>query len=589
MSIVKLKKITLYGRIEEKSSILEELQEMGCLHIIPLVTQENLLEKGNLLTELQEALKYLYNAPQKLTQLENDPQFNPEKLQKDVMQNKREMEEQLDERDLLKSQIKELEPWGNFTLPPEQKIGSFTLWFYQIPYKEMKNFNTPYWKLVGKDNLFSYVVVLAEEDPANYMVGKQIKVPSESLEELKKRLQEVEIALEDLQMQRVRFTRWLHLFQQNYFMLADQALLHIVSKKTYDPDVIFVLQAWIPAKDEERVVKYAEEHGLAAVIENASPEEQPPSLLVNKPLFQGGEDLISFYMTPNYRLWDPSVTVFLSFSVFFAMILSDAGYAVILAAILAFVWNKMGKSSGGRKFRIVLLSLCLFSVAWGMLVGSYFGITPSEGHFLGKLRILDMNNYSAMMVLVIMVGALHIVIANLSQAWSQRHSLTAVSSVGWAVALIGAVTTFIGYQFIPPLKSPGYVLIVIGLLGVLFFTSIERPFWKRMLMGTMGLTRITGMFGDVLSYLRLYALGLASSSLAVVFNDLAKSVYVALPGFKILVALLIILIGHGLNFALCMMSGFIHGLRLNYIEFFNWGLPEEGTPFNPFEKKDSRR
>ena len=102
----------------------------------------------------------------------------------------------------------------------------------------------------------------------------------------------------------------------------------------------------------------------------------------------------------------------------------------------------------------------------------------------------------------------------------------------------------------------------------------------------MGLTRVSGMFGDVLSYLRLFALGLASASLATVFNNLAKQVYSASPAFKIVFFLLIILIGHGINFLLSIMSGFIHGLRLNFIEFFNWSVPDEGTPFKPFSKKE---
>jgi V/A-type H+-transporting ATPase subunit I len=125
-----------------------------------------------------------------------------------------------------------------------------------------------------------------------------------------------------------------------------------------------------------------------------------------------------------------------------------------------------------------------------------------------------------------------------------------------------------------------------GLAAVVLFTSVEKPIWKRLLMGLIGLTRISGMFGDVLSYLRLFALGLASASLAMVFNDLAKQVYTSVPGFKVLLALIILLIGHGMNFGLSIMSGFIHGLRLNFIEFFNWGLSDEGNSFKAFSRKE---
>jgi V/A-type H+-transporting ATPase subunit I len=86
--------------------------------------------------------------------------------------------------------------------------------------------------------------------------------------------------------------------------------------------------------------------------------------------------------------------------------------------------------------------------------------------------------------------------------------------------------------------------------------------------------------------MRLFALGLASASLAGTFNGLASSVHNELPGLGLLAAILILVIGHGLNLGLSLMSGVVHGLRLNFIEFYKWGLPEEGTPFRKFARKE---
>ena len=111
--------------------------------------------------------------------------------------------------------------------------------------------------------------------------------------------------------------------------------------------------------------------------------------------------------------------------------------------------------------------------------------------------------------------------------------------------------------------------------------------YKRQVKGVTALTGVSGAFGDVLSYLRLFALGLASASLAAAFNDMAADVRQALPGIGMLFALLILLLGHALNFMLSVASGFIHGLRLNVIEFFKWGVQEEGNPYRPFSRKES--
>lgn len=570
MSIVSLKKITLIGHLNEKREVLDELQTMGFLHIEPLNLDEYLLDKKELDGTIQ-AFRHINDSPQKLKPLSN-PSFDPKKMQEQILHNKHQMQTLQDEADVVKGKIVDLTPWGNFSLPEPHEIGNQTFWFYIIPHHEMNGLDKGY--LIHKDNRFSYVTIMSEKEP-EAIVGKQVLLPKESLQSLKNRLDEIEFELEDLQMQRVSLTRFLEAFKENLFQLEDQALLENISKKTYDTHPLFALQGWIPSSEVEKIVNYARKKELVIQIENPKENEQPPTLLENSLSLKGGEDLLTFYMTPSYWLWDPSTTIFFSFAIFFAMIFSDAGYAIILGAILAFFWKRLGKTLPGKRFRNVLLALTLFSLIWGVMVGSYFGVSSDY------LKVIDINNYAAMMKLSILVGVIHISIANLAQSWIKRKSLTAIANLGWTATLLGATLAFMS-----PLKQTGFIFVGIGLIAVVLFTSLEKPFWKRLLNGMMGLTKVTGMFGDVLSYLRLFALGLASASLAAVFNDLAKQVYHSIPGFKLLFALLILLIGHSINFALSLMSGFIHGLRLNYIEFFNWGLPDEGAPFKPFSKKE---
>jgi V/A-type H+-transporting ATPase subunit I len=140
------------------------------------------------------------------------------------------------------------------------------------------------------------------------------------------------------------------------------------------------------------------------------------------------------------------------------------------------------------------------------------------------------------------------------------------------------------------MPSVGLWGLALGGLLILLFTS-ERPFslslknvFGRLLDGFKGVTGLSKAFGDVLSYLRLFALGLASIKLAEAFNGLAASSF-ASRGAWVLLGLLVLLVGHSINFAMGIMSGVVHGLRLNLIEFFNWSLPEEGEQFLPFEKK----
>lgn len=576
MSIEELKKVTIFGLLSEKLETLDELQSLGSLHIIPLVVNEDLLEKKGVTKESYVALKYLLDCPQKLKVFLDRDGFDPIALEKKILESKNKAKELQDRNEVIDEKIEELKPWGNFV---EYDIFPHKYWFYVIPYKEFKDIDDTY-SVVSKDNQFLYVVILSENEPQN-IPGKRVYLSKTPLKDLEKELDEVEFKLEDIFYERVSLTRWRALFMENLYAIENEKELSVASKKTYDEHTLFALQAWVPKNKLDSIVNYAERKNLALTVEDPKENEKPPTLLHNKPLYKGGEDLVSFYMTPGFYSWDPSITVFFSFAVFFAMILSDAGYATLLAFVIFLFWKRMDKTIEGKKFRIILLTLSLFSIFWGVLVGSYFGLTPSPQSLLSHFKLFDLNNYSFMMRFAILIGASHIILANLVQAWVLRKSTTSLANIGWILVILGGLIAFM-------VTKMGFILVASGLLLVLFFTSSEKPFWMRLFRGFIGLTKVSSLFGDILSYLRLYALGLASSSLAIAFNGLANNVYHSLPAFKVLFALLIILIGHALNFGLCMMSGFIHGLRLNYIEFFNWGLQEEGKPFQAFSKKEKK-
>ena len=133
----------------------------------------------------------------------------------------------------------------------------------------------------------------------------------------------------------------------------------------------------------------------------------------------------------------------------------------------------------------------------------------------------------------------------------------------------------------------------LGLVAVLLFRS-ERPIRRpldvllRLAEGLLGVTQVTQIFGDVLSYLRLFALGLATALLAAAFNDIAAEVRTSVSGLGVLFAGLVLVLGPGLTFVLAVVSGVVHGLRLDYIEFYGWSLSGEGYPFEPLERTERR-
>jgi V/A-type H+-transporting ATPase subunit I len=356
------------------------------------------------------------------------------------------------------------------------------------------------------------------------------------------------------------------------------------------------VQGWAPAERAAALRELAQTKGLALTIEPPGADDAPPTLLDNAPALRGGEDLLTFYTMPAYGAWDPSSAVLVAFAFFFAVIFADAGYSLLLAGILGFLWKRLGAGAHNRSLRTMMLIVVAFSLAYGVIAGSYFGITPAPDSFLGMLHVLDTGDQALMMWLSIVVGAVHIVASNLVSSWRKRGRAAALGPFGWAAIIAGGACVGIGssYPAFAVLGPIGRASLVAGAALVLLFSS-DRPFsfapkqlFFRLVDGIKGATQLTKAFGDVLSYLRLFALGLAAFKLAEVFNGMAASAF-EIKGVGVLLGVLILLIGHGLNFVMGIMSGVVHSLRLNLIEFLSWSLTEEGRPFAPFAKKANKQ
>jgi V/A-type H+-transporting ATPase subunit I len=250
----------------------------------------------------------------------------------------------------------------------------------------------------------------------------------------------------------------------------------------------------------------------------------------------------------------------------------------------------MGESTVGLRMRKLAATLAGATIGYGMLTGGYFGFSPPDGSLLGFFHILDLNDIDEQMKLSITIGVLHIVLANAIKSYHATTPSSRLQPLGWSCGALGGLLMYLGYGS-SVWFGLGVVLVIGGLAVVAVFASDRavqsaKDAVLRVVDGLMALAGIGGIFGDVLSYMRLFALGLAGSSLAITINNLAGQVTDALPGPGLLIGILIILVGHVVNLALCLMSGVVHGLRLNVIEFFKWGLSEEGYPFRAFAKKE---
>ncbi len=620
MAIVKLSKITLYGRIQQRDEVLRGLQMLGCVHLVDLhgAAGSELLE-DTVRTEVHDAIKYLAACPDQRPSATHDSEYDRARITRRTLINQRAHEDLSDERERLEQAIAATLPWGNFQMPDPQTLGGMQLWLYRLRRSDVQSLvdSEFAWQVISSSNRFAHVVVFSRERPVG-IPGRQVTLDPRSRGELQARLKEVDRILERLDLERIALTRWIAHLSADLEAADDDRRLNVAADHLLSDGPLFALRGWAPRRSLEEIEAFARANRMALTIEPPAPGEKPPTLLSNPKAVEGAEGAVTFYMTPSYWAWDPTWLMYVSFSLFFAMIMADAGYGIVLALLLVAFNRKLKRHPSGRRMRGLLIAIVALTIGYGILIGSYFGLAPPPGSLPDSLvwKYGDstiMNDQAAMMLLAATIGVVHLMIANLINAWNRLGSSRAISYVGWAVALAGGLMMGIARLDAPPLVpwlaeklgstaaatgtalwQGGIFALAGGLLAVFCFSS-DRPFFSRQrsdwlwrpVEGLLGLTNISKAFGDSLSYLRLFALGLASAQLAVTFNALAAGA-MEISGVGLLLGTTIFLIGHGLNLLLGIVGGVVHGLRLNCIEFFSWSLTEEGYPFRAFCKKAGR-
>lgn len=594
MTIAAFKKVTFLGLSKDKSKYLNALQELGCMHLISIKPPgKSALDVASttLLDKIKIALRYLKESPEQGRPRLLSNNFNPDHVVKEVLENQRALRECIDQHDLLVTRISDLSQWGHFILPTEEALDGIKLWFYKINLKEIELIpkDKPIQE-VYRDNRYVFIVWLSESEPESApFTEDRVHTGTVALDTLKESLEVIKEQQDDLIDKRRNLTRYRYLLSREVAQFADRTQLNKAHEQILDHDEFCVVQGWIPKSQLTEVEAFCDENQLGMAIEEPLPDELPPTLLESKPWLAGGQELVNFYQTPGYHSLDPSVMVLFSFSMFFAMILADAGYGVILALFTFFSWKYLGKYNVGSWLRPLLVVISLFSIVYGILLGSYWGVEPKSGTVLAQFKIINIKDFKSMMELVLIVGCIHICIASGLRAWHAHTFYERIQALSVILLIISAM--LLSIALINPhelMKQLSIVLLIISILMMMIYASDEpitspKTALIRVIKGLGAVAEIPSLFGDILSYLRLFALGLAGASLAITFNTMAQ--HIAHSSGWVLGGL-VLLLGQTMNFVLCLMSAVIHGLRLNYIEFFKWSIKEDGYRYQPFKKEE---
>ena len=360
----------------------------------------------------------------------------------------------------------------------------------------------------------------------------------------------------------------------------------------------FQLEGWLPADKQDALMQAVNSVTDAYYLDVREPEEDevPPSYVENKPFVTPFEQVTNLYSRPDPKGIDatPYMTPF--YVLLFGMMLSDTGYGLVLS-LLCFLFIKLKKPTGGALgFAWVLFWGGLSTVLWGFLVGTFFGMDFDV--LFGTVdkfpMILDpMTDPIGMLIICFGLGFLHILFGlglKMRMALSRGDWRTAIyDTLSWMFVLIGLVVFGLGSAIagIPAIVGTiGMYMAILGALTLLLFKGREsKNVVGRTAQGLFELYQISGYLSDILSYSRLFALGVATGVIATVFNDLCSmlmtspNILMKILGTIVGIALLIVL--HAFGLAINTLGAFVHTARLQYVEFFGKFYEAGGRPFSP--------
>jgi len=298
-------------------------------------------------------------------------------------------------------------------------------------------------------------------------------------------------------------------------------------------------------------------------------------------------------IVPGYKEVDVSIYFLIAFALFFAMLVGDAGYGLIFLILTILFWKKMAP-----QLRTLILVLSGSTIIWGVLSGTYFGAEQiAKLPFLKEMIVpniasFGVDNINFMMHLSFLIGAIHLTVAHGIRVFQFINSIKALSEVGWISLVWGLF--FVTEELVLGNPAPSWYmwLFIVGATLVILFSKESTSFFKSMgaSIANLPLSLISG-FSDIVSYVRLFAVGMATAAVAASFNNMALPDGIAGMGFlDLIMAAVALLLGHTLNIALALMAVMVHGIRLNMLEFAgHLGVQFSGEAYKPFKLKTEDR
>ncbi|MEG1231549.1 MAG: V-type ATP synthase subunit I [Anaerovoracaceae bacterium] len=653
MSIVKMKRIAVIGLDTIKDNLIDKLMEFGTVEILqqqPLTeptgtdtSRDELVWQRDISEKMEEKIAYydreISHAEAALATIEKYSYEKPplfftrrsmklKEFQREIHREDRTREDvqrilvlkdnnqrTLDEINRLQAELTSLKPWENYTLPlqiMETKTTKITLGVVPITVdvdgliEPMESDPINFFVgEVNRDKELIYLVVISKKsDQEQVLAGlrkggfsqiafKNLKgtvgdnITSLTAEIAKKKKWASDVEEEIRYNQDTR--KSIECLYDHLVMERDKEKIKEKFTKT---NRTFYLEGWVPEPSVDQITTLLDENKCIFEFRDPLEDENVPVMTSNNGFVTPFEAVTQMYSQPAYRGFDPTKLFSLFYAIFFGIMLSDAGYGIVLAVVCTIILKKFDLEGMTQKMFKMFFYCGISTIVFGALFGSWFGdfFQVAGRTIFGKEVVINplwfnpLEDPTRLLIYSLIIGVVHLFLGMGIKAYmliKEGKLLDAVFDIFTWYMIIGGAAMVLGKSFVGETAADIGMYVAIGGAAILLVTGgRHKKGVGKVLGGISALYGVTGYISDILSYSRLLALGLATGVIAQVVNTMGS---IAGGGiFGTLVLLVAFVFGHTFNMAINALGAFVHSSRLQYIEFFGKFYEDGGDDFAPF-------
>lgn len=595
--IVPMLKYSFLVYHQDHEEFLQQLRDIGVVHIME--------KRAEFSEETKKAFQKIDNLKDTIKLLERrEVEQKEQKYDRDVdelmeeIQNTREEIDRLYQRiNTIHKTIVQQKPWGDFSPAYIQYLRENNIYvhFFMCPAGQFdeKWKEDYYLEVIQECPSDVYFIIVTRDSEQVNIEAEELEVPKESISQLQADKKAYEQHIDELQQAMDEYAaHYQDLLSNGILDIQENTqfneALHNTEKQAEDK--VMLTEGWVPQPKEQALLDFLKNRSVVYVKEKAENENprKVPVLLKNDKFTRIFEPIGNLFSLPHYKEIDLTPFFAPFFMLFFGFCLGDAGYGVLFV-----IASSIAKPRVKPNLKPIMTMVQFFggaTIVFGLLTGILFGVELHQLDLFSQYKE-SFISMQEMFNLALAVGVLQILFGmalNVANQIRQRGFVYGVSTLGWIILIVSSLVYFMAFpeSLQATLQPVYYGFIILSGIMIIFYSNPQAGILSNLGSGLWNVyDNITGLFGDFLSYIRLFAIGLSTAVLGIVFNSMATSLSPDIPVLGEIAFLLILLIGHSINIFMSSISSLVHPMRLIFVEFFNnAGFNGGGKPYKPFAK-----